>query len=280
MKDSKNGNYWKDASPPRKITDSSLTYLQEGSQKYGSFDLFTKLRADLLYARWEGLEFLYEGGKPDISEKMLENFMDRMDIPDTKDQKLVDIKNACYEDREIIVPVRKISEMRKGTESVSPDQYYNVRILDICKEDDTPEEKILTIDHIDINCDCIRDNYQKTCRAPYIQRKAVFDDNRDRTSIPSPYVVPFCPHASIAMNYSSIRLGAFSMGLFDLSKNVVQIEKEAIERMKKLGMKKSWPIYRINWALQDYAHRMFDPLIKLTKSSSPHEELEKLYGEL
>lgn len=265
----------------RRLTDSSIVYLQRGTDVYPAFDLATKLFADVLYARWEGLESVYHGGKPDITTRKLKNFSKRMGLPDTEDGGLIDTKRSCFEDTEIRVYVRSITEIEKELEGepLSDRQYYKVGILNACRNDDPPERKVDMINNVTFDCQCDRFTEQKLCRAPIDQRK-LRNDHRDRTSIPAPYVVPADLHVSIAMNYATTRLNAYNLEIFGYPEHVVQAEKELIVKMRDLRIDKRWPRYRINWAFMDFGKRVFDPLLRLERAPTLEYQLKILRGEL
>jgi hypothetical protein len=268
----------------RKLTDSSVCYLQHGSGLYPCFDLVTKLLADLLYARWAGVDDIYRGGKIDVTPEKITNFLKRMGFPDTARLNLVDTKKACYEDREANVPVLRIEWMRnlaKGKDKRKPQPmklYNNVDVLSICKQTDNAMEKIATLDNVLVECQCDRYFQQHLCRAPKYQRRQ-FNDKRTAESIPSPYVMPFDLHPSIAMNDAYMRLGTYGMGIFGYPETVIESEKELMKKMTSLGIGKDWPLYRINWAFRDF-NVVFKPLVDMAKAGTHEEQLKILNEQL
>jgi hypothetical protein len=281
--DAKNGE--DDNSAMRKLTDSSVCYLQHGSGLYPCFDLATKMLADLLYARWAGVDDVYRGGKIDVTPKKITNFLKRMGFPDTAGLPLVDTKKACYEDREANIPVFRVEEMKnlakeKGRRKPRPMKLYDeVDLLNICKQSDSDEEKIATLDNIMAICQCDRYFKQKLCRAPAYQRRQ-FGDPRTVESIDSPYVMPFDLHPLIALNHAYVQLGAYGMGILSgYPETFVEKEKELIRKMTILGVDKAWPLYRINWAFRDY-NKPFKPLVDIAKARTYEEQLKILNEQL
>ncbi len=271
-------SYWDEASAMRKLTDSAVVYLQDMTGKYPAPDLMSKLTGDLMYAKWAGVDSVYVGGKPKLTEKKLDDFMDRMGIPNTEGLELIDTKVACYEDREAIVPVRVTEELRRR--EMDEKSYHVVTIRNLCDSGDSSSEKLKSLNYVEVDCTCIRTAIQKTCRADYVQRRGKFNDMRKRNHIPSPYAAPVDKHSEIALNYCSLQLGTFNLGISGLTSRTVQIEKEAIAKMNELRIDKRWPMYRINLALKDHGEKLFSPLVDVALLPTREYQLRLLESNL
>jgi len=215
---------------------------QDYSQ-YPLFDVATKLTADVLYARWDDLDDVYRGGKPDITTRKLTNFLKRMGLPDTAGQDLIDTKRACFENKKISIPVRKISEIEKQIrgKKLSEKQYHKVEIIGVCKMMASPEEKIETIQNIFAFCSCPSYKNQIT---PHVN-------------------LPSDKHIFMSMNYSSLHMNTYNLEIFGYPDDVVQAEKELIVKMRDLRVNKNWPLYRINRTFPEFGDRIFNPLMKV-----------------
>lgn len=180
-------------------------------------DISSKLAADLLYARWDGLESLYEDPNRGITQRKILNFLKRMDLPDTYGQNLIDTERVSVEKGKVYIPVRKISEIKKQIkgETLGENQYYVVRIAGICENTATPEEKVNCIRNLHVHCACPS---KKVDILPEVK-------------------FPIDKHIFMALNYSSIHLGTYDMGVFGYPSRTVQEEKELMKRIIDLGIK-------------------------------------------
>jgi hypothetical protein len=217
---------------------------QDYSQ-YPLFDVATKLTADVLFVRWDGLDYVYSGGKPDITKRKFTNFLKRMGLPDTAGQDLIDTKRACFENKKISVPVRKISEIEKQIKGkeLSEKQYHEVEIMGMCEMMASPEERRETIHNISASCPCL--SYKKQI-VPHVN-------------------LPSDKHIFMGMNYSSLHMNTYNLEIFGYPNDVVQAEKELIVKMKDLRVNKNWPLYRINRTFREFGDRIFNPLIKMVE---------------
>lgn len=268
---------WEDASSIRKTIESLLYYRQQphtkygGGDKYVGFDLMGHLIGDVLYARWAGLDFLYEEGEPEITEEKMCKLLKRLNLPDSRNSMLVDERKSGHKDLEASIEVkgisltpRRITPLMRPTKSWEDGTYYSVTLRNLSEAGGSETERLRTIDNIDIYCQCPRSAKQIMCRAPADVRK-LWDDDRSPSSIPSPYVVPIHAHSVIASNHATLEYGRYNMEMYGYPRNVVKVERTLIDTLLKLDVRKKWPIFRLNWAFQDFGLQIFGPLQKIAK---------------
>jgi hypothetical protein len=248
---------------PRLVLESAQSFIN-ARNKYACFSLMDYVNGNVAFALNNGLHELLGVTGRDLSEysriRNLRDFSARPLILNDKKH------NSCFEDDECFVWVSSM-DTKDGKNP------YKVIFTDLARVDDAPAEKLKSMAHLMVHCDCMINDNVSICRAPISQRLEQ-GDKRIGASIPNPYVESrICKHATAAWNYLSVFLDAEDYNLYGLSSRGMGLDatREIIDEVLGRSVEREvlpyrkYANYKINHMFSGLQDALFEDFKKYTR---------------
>ncbi len=213
-------------SGPRTLADS-LIYYQLASDYYNGFDLMSFVYGNVATIASYDL-FDMAGITPeDVGEfcrlRKKVNFSPSYNGTRKIYNNVILPDKSCFENSEGNVFVKPMNLKSEGGKP------HFVKFKNWERFDSDPADKIESIKHIRVGCDCERTSWLTICRPP-IEQRLEHGDERTYKDIPSPFIEgDFCSHSIVGLNVLNMFYGVEGLNIFGLPKKSVDITRKVVQ---------------------------------------------------